>query len=267
MIGDRANGKVMLGAIAGDIIGSIYERHNTKSADFPLFSPGSTFTDDSTLTVAIADALLRRAPYADKLKEYALLYPGRGYGPSFWRWAVSEQSGPYNSWGNGSAMRASPVGFAFEDMDRVLLEAERTAEVTHNHPEGIKGAQATAAAVFLARQGASKREIRDAIEELFGYDLSEPIDSIRAHYSFDVSCAGSVPQAITAFLESEDYEDALRKAISIGGDSDTIACISGGIAHAFYGPLPRFIADRCREILDERMNSVIAEFLETHGIG
>ncbi len=252
----------MLGAIAGDIIGSVYEHRNIKTTDFPLFSTDSCFTDDTVLTVAIADSLLTGSGYADKLKEYFRLYPGAGYGLHFMLWASSDQVEPYNSWGNGSAMRVSPVGLAFDSMEEVLLQAARTAEVTHNHPEGIKGAQATAAAVFMARTGGSKKVIRHFIEHRFAYDLSEPLDSIRESYTFDISCQGSVPQAIIAFLESEGYEDAVRKAVSIGGDSDTIACIAGGIAQAFYKGVPDEIETIVKAILDERLNRVVAEFGE-----
>jgi ADP-ribosylglycohydrolase len=254
----------MIGAIAGDIIGSVYERHNIKVANFSLFSPGSTFTDDSVLTVAIADAILSGTGYAGKLREYYRLYPERGYGPGFRRWAAAGRSTPYNSNGNGSAMRVSPIGFAFNTMEDVLREAKRSAEVTHNHPEGIKGAQAVAAAVFLARTGSSKEEIKAYIRETFGYTLSEPLDGIRTYYSFDMTCEGSVPQAITAFLESEGYEDAVRKAISIGGDSDTIACMAGGIAEAFYRGVPADITDFALAKLDDALREVIAAFERTY---
>ena len=256
----------MIGAIAGDIIGSVYERHNIKITDFSLFNPSSTFTDDTVLTVAIADAILSGSGYSGKLKEYYRRYPERGYGPGFRRWAASERTTPYHSNGNGSAMRVSPVGFAFDTIEEVLREAKRSAEVTHNHPEGIKGAQAVGSAIFLAGKGASKEEIKTYIREMFHYNLNEPIDSIRTHYDFDMTCEGSVPQAITAFLESEGYEDAIRKAISIGGDSDTIACIAGGIAEAFYGGVPKDIADFALAKLDDALREVIAAFEQTHSI-
>jgi len=254
----------MIGAIAGDIVGSVYEVINIKTTDFPLFSDDCRFTDDTVLTVAVADAILHGHDYAAKLREYYRYYPGAGYGGLFRVWASSERSGPYNSWGNGSAMRVSPVGFAFDNLDEVMEQAKWSAEVTHNHEEGIKGAQATACAVFLARSGKTKREIGGQIEATFGYDLTEPIDSIRKHYSFDVSCQGSVPQALTAFLESESFEDAVRKAISIGGDSDTIACIAGAVAHAYYRAVPESIASRVRRILDGRLNAVVSEFSERY---
>jgi len=250
----------MIGAIAGDIIGSVYERHNIKRTDFPLFDPWSRFTDDTVLTVAIADAILTGSSYVDKLKEYFRYYPDAGYGPGFRRWAASERITPYYSQGNGSAMRVSPVGFAFDTLEQVLEEAKKSAEVTHNHPEGIKGAQATASSIFLARTGKSKKEIKVFIESTFGYNLSEPLDEIRKYYRFDVTCKGSVPEAITAFLESNDFEDAIRKAISIGGDSDTIACIAGGIAEAYYGKIPDHIQRSVFLFLDERLKRVIQEF-------
>lgn len=250
----------MIGAIAGDIIGSIYEKHNIKSMDFPLFSEGCTFTDDTVLTTALADSILHKTDFAEKLKEYYLLYPYAGYGGSFHEWARSDTNHPYNSWGNGSAMRVSPVGFAYNDLKTVLKKAGESAEITHNHPEGIRGAQATASAVFLARQGRSKEEIKSYIAGTFHYDLDEKIDDIRQYYSFDVSCQGSVPQAITAFLESSGFEDAVRKAISIGGDSDTIACITGGIAEAYYGGIPEFIIKKTYAILDKRLTKITNEF-------
>jgi ADP-ribosylglycohydrolase len=250
----------MLGAIAGDIIGSVYETRNVKSTDFPLFRWESTFTDDTVLTVAVADAILRGAEYGPLLKEYFRAFPGRGYGSRFIAWGRSGQSRPYGSWGNGSAMRVSPVGFAFDQLETVLAEAERSAAPTHDHPEGIKGAQATAVAVFLARTGESKPAIRDYVRQTFGYPLRQPLAEIRPTYRFDPSCQGTVTVAIQAFLESEDFEDAIRLAISVGGDSDTIACITGGVAHAFYGGVPPAITDQVWERLDERLANVAREF-------
>ncbi|MEE9258899.1 MAG: ADP-ribosylglycohydrolase family protein [Nitrospinaceae bacterium] len=250
----------MLGAIAGDIIGSVYEAANIKTTEFPLFREDSSFTDDTVLTVALADSILHGADFTDKLKEYYNLYPNAGYGISFIGWASSASREPYNSWGNGSAMRVSPVGFAFDSLEEVLDRAKQSAEVTHNHEEGIKGAQAVAAAVFLARTGEGKDSIKQYIENTFGYAMEEPLDSIRKHYSFNGSCQGSVPQAITAFLESVDIEDAIRKAVSIGGDSDTIACIAGGIAHAFYKEMPEEIVDHVYRILDSRLRQTVTLF-------
>jgi ADP-ribosylglycohydrolase len=225
----------MLGAICGDVIGSIYERINVKHTQFPLFSEGCRYTDDTTLTVAVADAIMNGKDYADTIREYGRAHPLAGYGSSFIAWLDDPNAGPYDSWGNGSAMRVSPVAWLFDTMEEVLIEAEKSAAVTHNHPEGIKGAQAIASSIFLARNGSSKEEIKKWIEDGFGYDLNRTIDEIRPTYEFDVSCQGSVPEAIIAFLESENYEDCIRKAISIGGDSDTIAAMSGSIAEAYYG--------------------------------
>lgn len=252
----------MLGAIAGDIIGSVYEANNIKVTTFPLFRGDCRFTDDTVLTVATADSLLSGSPYGENYKQYYQLYPQAGFGEHFHIWARSPGSQPYNSWGNGSAMRVSPIGFALETLDEVLKEARASAEVTHNHPEGIKGAQAVASAIFLARSGKDKAEIKAYIEDEFAYSLSTPLDVIRPKYTFDISCQGTVPVAITAFLESEDLEDAIRKAISLGGDSDTIGCITGGIAHAYYGKAPDHIRDQVFEYLDSNLGDVTYDFCE-----
>ena len=254
----------MIGAIAGDIIGSVYEKNNIKTKEFPLFSPDCCFTDDTVLTVAVADILLNGGNYTEQLKNYCRRYKNAGYGMNFRNWALSSQTKPYNSWGNGSAMRVSPIGFVFNDLNSVLLEAKRSAEVTHNHPEGIKGAQATATAIFLARTKKDKKKIKSYIETTFGYDLSFSLARIRPNYQFNVSCQGSVPQAIVAFLESTDFEDAIRNAISIGGDSDTIACITGGIAHAFYGGVPKAIAQRTLDLLDEPLRQMTEAFMSEY---
>ncbi|MBS3731630.1 MAG: ADP-ribosylglycohydrolase family protein [Desulfobacterales bacterium] len=251
----------MLGAIAGDIIGSVYEARPTKSRDFPLFSRGCRFTDDTVLTAAVADAILNGADYTDKFHEYFERYPDAGFGGSFMQWAMLRSRKPYYSFGNGSAMRVSPVGFAFDDLETVLAEAEKSAAVTHNHPEGIKGARATAASVFLAGTGAGKKEIRDFVSGRFDYDLDQPLKDIRRTYRFDVSCQGSVPQSIIAFLESGSYEDAVRNAISLGGDADTMAAIAGGIAEAHYG-LPEQIASRALSFLDDALKGVVDLFAE-----
>ena len=256
----------MIGAIAGDIIGSIYERHNIKTKDFPLFSPNCTFTDDSVLTIALADSILSGASYTENLKKFFRLYPHRGYGASFYEWAGSQNPEPYNSYGNGAAMRIGPVGFAYDNLDDVLQKAKEFTEITHNHPEGIKGAQATAVAIFLARTGKSKDDIKDYIETTFVYDLSQHIDEIRPYYFFDISCQGTVPQAIRAFIDSTDLEDAIRNAVSLGGDSDTLACITGAVAQAFYGTVPETITTKVYEILDERLNKITKEFMQKYCI-
>ncbi len=252
----------MIGANAGDIIGSIYEWNNIKTKEFPLFSEPCHFTDDTVLTVALADTLLTGAPYAQNLKRFFWLYPSAGYGGNFGHWVRRNDDRPYNSWGNGAAMRISPVGFAFDDLDTVLQKAEEFTVITHNHPEGIKGGQAAAAAVFLARTGESKDRIKGFIEDRFGYDLSRTVEQIRPGYDFDVSCQGTVPEAIIAFLESTDFEDAIRTAISLGGDSDTLACITGGMAQAFYGGVPDSIQQQVYAILDDRLGGITRQFME-----
>ena len=255
----------MLGAIAGDIIGSVHEGAGTKTKEFPLFVADSTFTDDTVLTIAVADAMLRGIDYVDAFHMYYHSYPYAGYGGSFMRWAAFREREPYRSWGNGSAMRVSPVAYVDESLAFVLEEAKRSAEVTHNHPEGIRGAQAVAAAIYFARFGSSMEQIREYIEEKFDYRLDQTLAQIRPRYQFDISCQGSVPQSIIAFLESDSYEDAVRNAISLGGDADTMACIAGGIAEAFYGGVPDEIRTRTLLLLDERLRGVVAEFLDRYG--
>jgi ADP-ribosylglycohydrolase len=256
----------MLGAIAGDVIGSVYEGQPIKTTQFPLFSPGSTYTDDSVLTVAIADAVLNGIEYSAALKQWGCQYPNAGYGGKFYRWLFSPNSEPYNSWGNGAAMRVSPIGFANESQQDVLIQARKSAVVSHNHPEGIKGAQAVALAVYLARIGKSKAEIKKEIQIRFDYDLNRRLDEIRPQYYFDVSCQGSVPESIIAFLESYDYEDAVRKAISLGGDSDTMACIAGGIAQAFYKTIPEPIFSEVKSRLPAAFVEVIDAFNERYRV-
>lgn len=250
----------MLGAIAGDVIGSVHEGAGTKTKDFPLFIPESQFTDDTVLTVAVADCLLHERDYVDTFHDYFAAYPDAGFGGTFWLWASERRREPYQSWGNGSAMRVSPVAYLATTLDEVLAEARRSAEVTHNHEYGIRGAQATAAAIFLARSGRSKDHIRRYTEEQFGYFLDETLDDLRPTYCFDVSCQGSVPQSILAFLESTDFEDAVRNAISLGGDADTMACIAGAIAEAYYGGVPPAIAERVLAVLDDQLREVVQEF-------
>lgn len=256
----------MLGAIAGDIIGSAYEYDNIKIEDFPLFGPGSKFTDDTVLTVAVADCLLNKKDYAKTFKEYGRRYPAAGYGIAFSNWLHSDSLKPYNSYGNGSAMRVSPVGFAAATLEKALEEAERSATVTHNHPEGIKGAQTVTAAVFLARHNSSKKKIRDFISDSFSYDLNSTLARIRPDYSFDETCQGTVPEAIIAFLESSSFEDAIRKAVSLGGDSDTLACITGAIAQAFYGEVPTQIVKEVKHILPWDLLSIVEAFSSRFGI-
>lgn len=234
--------------------------------DFPLFTPGSRFTDDTVLTVAVADCLMSGASYTDKFHEYTIAYPHRGYGLRFFTWVQAGLREPYNSWGNGSAMRVSPVAYAFDTLERALHEAKASAEVTHNHPEGIRGARATTMAIFMARRGASKDEIRNAIQQQIGYNLSRTTAEIRETYSFNESCQQTVPEAIAAFLDSKDYEDAIRLAISLGGDADTLACITGGIAEAFYGGVPENIARVALERLDGKLRDTVLKFRERYKV-
>ena len=250
----------MLGAIAGDIIGSVYEWHPIKTKEFPLFDPYCHFTDDSVLTIAVAQALLTDGDYHSAVLSLGRRYPDAGYGGSFRQWLRDADPQPYSSWGNGSAMRVSPVGWAFNTTEAVLQEAARSAAITHNHPEGIKGAQATALALFLARTVKDKETIRATIEDRFGYDLHRTVDTIRPAYRFDVSCQGTVPEAIVAFLDSVSFEDTIRNAISLGGDSDTLACIAGGMAEAYYGPVPTPIAEKAADMPPADLRAVVDEF-------
>lgn len=261
---------MLMGAIAGDMAGSIFERsplQQEKDA-FHLFSPGSRFTDDSVLTLAVARGLMdgERDPSKTKdsvraaLVDFGLRYPKAGYGRSFSRWLASRGTLHSCSFGNGSAMRVSPVAWAFDTLEDVKRFAAISAETTHGHPEGVKGAVATAAAIFLARTGKSKEEIRETVAARTGYDLSTPLAEIRPTYSFDVTCQGSVPQAIRCFLESENFEDALRLAIWLRGDSDTQAAIAGSMAEAFYKGVPQAIEAEVRSRLDSFLLETLDAF-------
>ena len=237
----------------GDIVGSMYERYNIKTKDFPLFGNRCKFTDDTVMTAAVSEGLMNGGSpeaYVHAMKRLGRMYPRAGYGGNFRKWLFAEESLPYNSWGNGSAMRVSPIGWYFDTLEKTEKEALISAAVTHNHPEGIKGAQATAAAIFLARSGKSKEEIKRYIENKYDYNLSKTLDDIRPTYRFDVSCMGTVPEAIISFLESEDFEDAIRNAVSLGGDSDTLTAITGSIAEAAYG-IPDEIKHTAISLLDE----------------
>lgn len=251
----------MIGAIAGDVLGSVHEAGGTKTKRFALFTDESCFTDDTVLTAAVAEVLLTGKEYGPTFQRYFRAYPDAGYGSQFKFWCEIRSTTPYQSWGNGSAMRVSPVAYAHDRLEDVLAEAERSARVTHDHPEGVRGARAVAAAVFLARSRGDKREIAETIEKEFGYRLDQSLKSVRRTFLFDVSCAGTVPWALRAFLEAGDYEDAVRNAISLGGDADTLACIAGAVAGAYYGVPPEIEAETLTR-LDNRLRGVVSRFRE-----
>jgi ADP-ribosylglycohydrolase len=271
-----AEGGIMIGAIIGDIVGSVYEFDNIKTKEFPFFGPRPNanpnysdngrpngecfFTDDTVLTVAVADWLLAsQDDLADRLAHYTFTYPHRGYGGMYANWANAWDRQPYNSYGNGSAMRVSPVAWFAKDQDQVLELAEASAAVTHNHTEGIKGAQATALAIWLARTGNGAGRIRQGIADFSAYDLTETVDEIREWYYFNETCQKTVPQAIICALEATDFEDAIRNAISIGGDSDTVAAITGSIAEAMFG-IPDDIAVTARSYLPDGLAEILDRF-------
>lgn len=255
----------MLGALVGDIVGSAYEFRNVKTTDFELFTMRTDFTDDSVMTLAVAKWLMEDKTHSlhhliKCMQALGRKYPDAGYGGRFRDWLKEEKPRPYNSWGNGAGMRVSPVGLYAKTLDEALALAAVTASVTHNHAEGVKGAQAIAAGVFLCKEGKSKQEIKEYVEEMFGYDLNRTIDEIRPDYSFDESCQGSVPEAIIAFLEGNSFEEVIRLAISIGGDSDTIACMAGAIAACMY-PIPDKMIDKCNSILADDLQEIHNQFL------
>jgi ADP-ribosylglycohydrolase len=256
----------MLGAIVGDFIGSVHESVPTKRKDFPLVDPRCTVTDDSLLTVAVAEWLLHGTDLVTRFHELVAAYPRAGWGGMFARWATSRHREPYNSFGNGAAMRVSPVGWAFATLEHTLDAAAESSRVTHDHPEGIKGAQAAAAAVFLARTGHDKADIRQAIAERFGYDLDRTVDTIRPTYRFNETCQGTVPEAIVAFLDATDFEDTVRNAVSLGGDADTLACIAGAIAHAYFGSVPAHLADAALASLPEPLRGKWHEFRARYNV-
>ena len=238
----------MLGAIIGDIAGSIYEGYSIKTKDFPFFGEDCRFTDDSVCTVAVADMLLHDLPPAEAMQKWCRRYPHRGYGGNFGMWIYTDPPEPYGSYGNGAAMRVSPTAFLNRgNLDAALSASDKVTEITHNHPEGMKGARATTHAIWLAFQGESPANIRRVITTKYGYDLTQTVDEIRPDYYFDVTCQGSVPQAITCALESVSFEDAVRNAISLGGDADTLAAIAGPIAEALHG-IPDELKERAESI-------------------
>ena len=259
----------MYGAILGDIIGSPYEfDRGGKTKDFPLFSNRSWYTDDSVMTIAVAEALMDTMGKTDDEVRQALIAsmrkwgrkePDAGYGGMFYRWLFSEDPKPYGSYGNGSAMRVSAVGWLYDFFNDVWDKARLTAKVTHNHPEGIKGAECVAVVIWLARRGKSKDEIREVVEDVFGYDLSRTCDEIRPGYRHMESCQDTVPEAVTAFLEGDSFEDVIRTAVSLGGDCDTLTCIAGSMAEAFYG-VPEHLKQECRERVTPEMREVLDRF-------
>lgn len=262
----------MYGAVLGDMIGSPYEFDmGNKSKEFPLFSEKSTYTDDTVMTLAVAEVFLDddlpmdentiRQRLIESMHKYGKLFPNAGYGGRFGMWLFLDGTEPYNSWGNGSAMRVSSVAWLFDDLGMVRLMARLSAEVTHNHPEGVKGAEATASAIFLARTGKSKAEIKAYIEETFGYYLSRTCNEIRPNYHHVESCQETVPEAITAFLEGESFEDVIRTAVSLGGDCDTLTCIAGSIAEGFYG-VPEVLKQECHNRLPAQLLKVLLRFDE-----
>ena len=258
------NSTSMLGAIVGDIVGSIYEFQNTKSMDFDLITPWSNFTDDSVMTLAVAKWLVEDEAHTIHyliycMQELGNRYPNAGYGGNFSAWLREDEPQPYNSWGNGAGMRVSPVGLYAKTLDEALALAALTASVSHNHPEGVKGAQAIAACVFLCKEGKSKQDIKEYVEKTFDYNLNRRIADIRPTYDFDVSCQGSVPEAIIAFLGGNSFEEVIRLAISLGGDSDTIGAMAGAIAACCY-EIPQYISDKCNAILTEDLREIQNEF-------
>ena len=263
----------MIGAILGDIIGSPYEfNRGNKSKDFPLFSKKSTYTDDTVMTLAVGMTFLDAQPdasddwilrlLANRMRQFGKMYPDAGYGVMFCQWLQNPDCGAYNSFGNGSAMRVSSVAWLYNDLDAVRHAARLSAEITHNHPEGIKGAEATASAIFLARTGSSKADIKEYIEHEFGYDLSRTCDEIRPNYYHTETCMETVPEAITAFLEGDSFEDVIRTAVSLGGDCDTLTAIAGSVAEGFYG-VPAELKEECYNRLPEPLFKVLKEFEES----
>lgn len=257
----------MKGAIIGDIVGSRLERSGPKTTDFDLFTTECSYTDDTVLTVAVADAVLSQKDYGEAIKDYALTYPDAGYGGTFKKWMRNELEEEYSSWGNGSAMRVSPVAWLFNDLETVLREAKASAVPTHDHPEGVKGAQAVAAAIFLARRGGGKEDIRQYVRENFRYSMGRTVEQIRPDYIFDVSCQGSVPEAIIAFLDSNSFVDAIRLAVSLGGDTDTQAAMAGSIAEAFYGGIDPAVEDVMNAFLPAAFVAVVGRFESALQVG
>lgn len=259
----------MYGAILGDIIGSPYEFDGGKpSKDFPLFVDGSHFTDDSVMTIAVADSLMAvkggteqqiQNGLIESMRKWGRAYPKAGYGGRFFEWLCASRPSAYNSYGNGSAMRVSSAGWLYDTLEETRWIARITAAVTHNHPEGIKGADCVASVIYLARTGINKKEICAFIVQEFGYDISKTCNEIRPNYEYDVSCQGTVPPAISAFLEGDSFEDVVRNAMSLGGDCDTLTCIAGSMAEAYYG-VPDALKNECLSRIDSGMKEVLNRF-------
>lgn len=256
----------MIGAISGDVIGSVHEGAAPQAKDFPLFVNQSTFTDDTVLAVAVASAIREGTGFGTAIRRWGRRYPHAGYGGWFRAWLFRDDAAPYNSFGNGAAMRVAAVGWAFNTLDDVLREATKSAEVTHNHPEGIKGAQAVAAAVLAARMGQTKDQIAALLHDRFGYDCSVALSTLQSRGGFDVTCQGTVPAAAVAFLESTDFEDTVRNAVSFGGDTDTLACIAGAIAEAYYGGVPAEIQAQVLRRLDDALFAEVMAFSRKFGV-
>ena len=257
----------MLGAIIGDIVGSIYEWDRIKTKDFDFFSHKCKFTDDSVCTIAVADILLHDLSVAETMQKWCMKYPNRGYGGMFGRWIYVNNPEPYNSYGNGAAMRVSPAAFLNRDnLDAALAAADKVTEITHNHPEGMKGARATTHAIWLAFQNEKPDNIREIITTEYSYDLTETVDEIRPNYFFNETCQGTVPQAITCALESESFEDAVRNAISLGGDADTLGAIAGPTAEAMHGIPEEFVERTMNDYLvdDIEICSIIGKMYNDH---
>ncbi len=256
----------MLGAIAGDVIGSVREFRGPCLEDFELFEPRCRPTDDSVLTVAVAETVLEGGELAESLRRWGRRYPDGGYGSRFHDWLYDDSRGPYQSYGNGSAMRVSPIGWAYDTLEQVIVEARRSAAVTHDHPEGLKGAESVAAASFVARTGGSRDDVRALFESRFGYDCSTPLETLRARHTFNETCQHTVPVAATVALVSVSVEDAIRKAVSMGGDADTLGCIAGSIAEAMYGGVPRALADDVLARLPADLREVTERFVQRYGV-
>lgn len=254
----------MLGGIVGDVVGSVYEWHNHRSKSFPLFRDDSFFTDDTVMTVALAESILVDGDPARVMRVYGQRYPDAGYGGMFRRWLADAEMGPYQSFGNGAAMRIGPAGWAYPTLDETLARTRGFTAITHDHPEGLKGAEATAGAIWMARNGHDKAAIRTWVISYAGYDLARTCDEIRPTYRFNETCQGTVPEALTAFFESTDFEDAIRLAISLGGDSDTLACITGSVAEAFYAGVPAAIERETIARLDPPLRAVVTQFRERY---